>query len=333
MVRASLTRLYPQIRQVSKLKLAAAERKIAELQSQLKASQASHSKAVLALEKARNTKARKIQIGSSKRQRKSDIVEVILADVHGSKQNPAAVAAALADIKTLQPDRVVLLGDILDCGGFLAEHHTLAFVPEINDGGYEADIAAANAFLDALAQAAPGAETIFVAGNHEHRVERWILKQKLSRREDVDFLLRQFGAQHVLRLEERGIKYYPYGQINDGYSVRGWVEIDGLHFTHKVSNARGAAQAALQRTTGSIIFGDTHRQDYYPLSDQQGNIRAAWNTGCLCEPQPYYAQTRNTGWTHGYCVRFIDTKSQTWQMVQILIQKGRSMAGHIFNAK
>ena len=324
---------------MSQLGLTKASAQIAKLEAELKASRTAHAKAVLALENARKAKPKAPAIRKASAFKRGDIVEVILSDVHGSKQCPKAVAAALADIKMLNDslgvDRVILLGDILDVGGFLAEHHTLGFIPETSDGGYEADIAAANAFLNQLEKAAPTAagNVHYIAGNHEHRVDRWILRQKLARQEDINFLQRQFGAEHVLKLADRGISYYPYGQVNEGYSVRGWCNFDNLHFTHKVSNARNAAYSALGTTTGNIIFGDTHRQDYHPVSDQEGNLRAAWNTGCLCEPQPYYAQTRNTGWTHGYCVRFIDKAADSFQMIQILIDRGRSMAGHIFNRK
>lgn len=312
------------------LKSAAYEAEIAALKKELEQSTKGRDRALASLEKARATRARKPQAKRVLSPKKSDLVEVIFADLHGAKQDPAAVSAFLADLKVIKPDRIVMVGDILDCSGFLAAHHTMGYIADTEDS-YEDDIAAANAFLDAMDEIAPDAEVHYVAGNHEHRVERWAVNQKVANQKDIEMLHRTFSAENVLRTKERGYRYYPYGQVNEGHTVPNWILLDNLHFTHKVSLAKNAADAALGGTAGNICFGDTHRQDYKPTVLQDGTLRAAWNTGCLCKRQPSYCNTRPTGWTHGYCVRFIDRKTSNFQMIQILIEDGKSLAGHIFN--
>jgi hypothetical protein len=97
---------------------------------------------------------------------KGDFVEVIVSDIHGNKHDPAAFAAFESDLKSIKPNRVFLGGDIMDCGGFLAEHHTLGYVAETEDS-YEEDLAATNDILNRIQKAAPNAGVHYLEGNHE----------------------------------------------------------------------------------------------------------------------------------------------------------------------
>jgi len=81
-------------------------------------------------------------------------LRVIVPDSHGCFVDQSAASAMLADIAMLKPSSIILLGDHLDCGGFLAEHHTWGYVAE-TDYTFEDDCQATNPFLDALQSAAP----------------------------------------------------------------------------------------------------------------------------------------------------------------------------------
>ena len=57
-----------------------------------------------------------------------DKVRVCVGDVHGMRMDRAAVDAFLSDVKLLDPDEIVLGGDILECGGWLAKHQPIGFI-------------------------------------------------------------------------------------------------------------------------------------------------------------------------------------------------------------
>lgn len=97
---------------------------------------------------------------------KEDFVRIIVNDVHGSMMDREAVEAFLVDLKEWDPDEVVLNGDIIECGGFLAAHHTLGYVAQ-TEYTLQDDIAAGNWFLDEIQKAAPRAVIHFIEGNHE----------------------------------------------------------------------------------------------------------------------------------------------------------------------
>lgn len=259
---------------------------------------------------------------------KGDFVEVIVSDIHGNKHDPAAFAAFEADLKVINPNRVFLGGDIMDCGGFLAEHHTLGYVAETEDS-YEEDLAATNSILNRIQSAAKVADIHYQEGNHEFRVERWAVTQKLSHHKDVEMLRRTFCPEHRLGLAERGITYYRQGLVHPKCSIQGWVYMDNLFYVHKISNAVDAGRVAVNKTGANVAFFDTHRSAFSPKKMPGAGLIAAWNPGCLCKLQPLYANTNPTGWTHGYLVRFV-SRTGLFQMVNISIEKGVSFGQSMF---
>lgn len=267
--------------------------------------QLEHTRATLERTKA----ARRVKLPpprKSDRRKSTDIVRVIVPDTHGCKADSAAIAAFLADVKTLNPHHVVLLGDHVDCGGFLAQNHVMGYVAE-TAYSYEEDIEHANAFLDALRVAAPRAKIEYIEGNHERRVETWCVTQTLRHSKDSDRLRELYAPEFRLRLAERGIPYFRQGVFYDGNPVPGVIKRGKCFFFHGVSTSKNAVAATQSRIGGNCVFGHTHRAQS-EISRMVGTgIIGAWNPGCLCELQPLWQHTQPTNWTHGYAVQLIES--------------------------
>jgi hypothetical protein len=302
--------------------------RLAETQAQLEAERRAHAETVRTLERARTAGKKAVQVPrpSSPRAGKGDIVEVIFSDVHGNQVDPAAFSALLGDLKILRPDRIFIGGDFINCGGFLAEHHVLGYVSEADDS-YEDDMAVANKLLDAIMESSSCPDIHYLEGNHEWRVERWALTQRLAHHKDVELLRKTFCAEHVLRLRERGIRYYRQGHLHEGCDTPGWVKLDKMFYVHKISNSKDAADVALAKAGGNICYFDTHRASFKPKHIPGIGLVSAWNPGCLCKRQPLYANTRPTEWTHGYLVRFISRATGNFSMFNVTINAGESYAG------
>lgn len=301
---------------------------VGELQRQLAAERGAHAQALQALLAARTAGKRVVRapMPAAVDPCGREMIEAIFSDVHGHQHDPKAVSALLGDLKALNPHRIFIGGDFINCGGFLAEHHTLGYVAQ-QEESYEEDIRMSNALLDRIQAAAPLAEIHYLEGNHEWRVERWAVGQGLASYKDVEMLRRTFAPECVLRLAERGIRYYRQGHTHGGCVVPGWVKMDKLFYVHKLSNAADAAGVALGKTAGNVVFFDTHRATFKPTNLPGVGLISAWNPGCLCKRQPLYLNTNPSGWTHGYLVRFINRKSGAFQMVNITINEGRSYGG------
>ena len=200
-----------------------------------------------ALENA--TKARKTKVVPFVAPRKrtgSDVVRVIIPDTHGCLADQKAIAAMLADIKLLDPQEIILLGDHVDCGGFLAQHHVMGYVAETNYT-YEEDLAAAATFLDSLRLAAPNARIEYLEGNHERRVETWCVTQVLRHQKDAEGLRRLLAPEFRLRLKDRQPMPAPDLQLpRDREGVEDRLGIDG-------TTAQRAALGLERRRTGGLV--------------------------------------------------------------------------------
>lgn len=304
-----------------------------QLRRQLASERAAHAETLKALQGARRKRAG-LHTATTPRIVKShaqDLLEVTFADVHGNKHDPLAWHAFITDLKTINPHRIFIGGDLLDCGGFLAEHHALGYVADTEDS-YQEDVDVANRLLDQVQAAAPRAAIHYLEGNHEHRVERWALTQRLAHHKDVEHLRKTWAAENVLHLAERGIRYYAQGKIHPGCHVPGWIKMDRLYYCHKISNAADAARMALSKAGGNVVFFDTHRADFYTTNRPGTGLISAWNPGCLCKRQPLYCNTNPTGWTHGYLLRLISKTTGRFQMMHTAIDEGVSYGGLMLRA-
>lgn len=257
------------------------------------------------IERMENTRRAKIIAATPIRKRNSgDIVRVVVPDTHGAKVDHAAVSAMLADIKALDPQEIILLGDHVDCGGHLAQHHVMGYVAE-TAYSYEDDLAAANGFLDSLRSSAPHAKIEYILGNHESRVETWCVTQTLRHRHDSDGLRKLYAPEYRLNLKERGIACYRDSVCYDGLSIPGVIKRGKCYFFHGFSTAKNATAATLEKIAGNSVFGHTHRGQSTIMRKANVGVIGAWNPGCLCELQPLWQHTNPTEWTHGYGIQLV----------------------------
>lgn len=246
---------------------------------------------------------KKIPVASGK-PAKGSFVRLIIPDTHGAHVDLVAVGTMLGDIQHLKPKEIVWLGDHLDCGGFLAQHHTMGFVAE-TEIGFAEDVAAANQLLDQVAQSVGKVRQDYLEGNHEVRIERWCVTEALRKTKDAKFLLDRMGPEAVLHLKSRGIDYRKESETYDGLSVKGTIKRGECHFTHGVAHGVNAARAHLGAFGGNIVFGHVHREQTFSGETVAAAQMRAWCPGCLCKRRPYWHHTRPSGWTHGYAIQFV----------------------------
>lgn len=256
---------------------------------------------------------------------KAETVRVSFGDVHGMMMDRAAVNACLRDIKRMNPDEVVIGGDLVECGGWLAKHMPIGFVATC-DYSYQEDIGAASWFLDELQLAAPNAALHYIEGNHEDRVERWCVDQTMAHGRDAEFLRLAFAPSALLRLEERGIAYYRRTEIYGSGLPRGWIQLGKIFFTHSLAYSKNAAHDAAVKTAGNVVYFCTHREDTATVVFPGVGIVKAFNPGCLSQMQPIWKHSDPTSWSQGYGIDFI-ARSGNFLRVHVPIWRGESLAG------
>ena len=258
---------------------------------------------------------------------KDDFIRVIACDVHGSMMDRPAVEAFLADLKDWNPDEVVLNGDIIECGGFLAAHHTLGYVAQ-TAYSWQEDIAAGNWFLDEIQKAAPRAKIHYLFGNHESRTQRWIADQTMRHARDSEFLHSLLSPAVLLLLKERGVEFYDRSDYPIEGLPPGWIKLGKIFFVHELGGGKNAASAAVGRTAGNVVYAHTHVADVSTSVFPGVGLVTAWNPGCLCQRTPLWRNSNPTNWSHGYAVQFI-AKSGEFIHLQVPIWEGRSLAGDL----
>lgn len=248
---------------------------------------------------------------------------VIIPDSHGCLIDKPAASAFISDLKALAPREIVMLGDHLDCSGFLSAHGVLGFEDE-RGYTYEQDIEACNVFLDEIQKAAPGAEIHYLEGNHEHRVRKWCV-DKVPNQTDLPRMLRALHAEHVLGLPARGIRFYSWTQTHMGLRHPGTIKLGLCYFTHGLRRMpANGAKRLLERYGANVVFGHTHRRQAWAARTVRDESLGAWCPGCLCQLQATYQETDVSQWQHGYGVQFVRGASGEFQHLNVPIIDGRS---------
>ena len=258
---------------------------------------------------------------------KKSTIRVICNDMHGSHMDRPAVDAFLNDLTKWKPDEIVMNGDMIDCGGFLAAHHTIGYVAE-SAYTYQDDIAAGNWFLDEVQTRCPKAVIHYTEGNHESRVERYVMDQRISNKRDAVFLAELLAPSTLLRLAQRGIQYYRRSEVHLADHPPGWIKLGKIYFVHELGTSKNAASAAVTATAGNVVYAHTHRADTSTTILPGAGLIAAWNPGCLCQRTPLYRHSNPTGWSHGYAVQFVESDGDFLHL-NIPIWNGKSLAGNM----
>lgn len=262
--------------------------------------------------------------GHQKQSKGKAFLRVFIPDTHGSHIDKAAAKAFLSDLELLKPAQVIFMGDHLDCGGFLAQHHVLGTVPE-TETCFEDDVAAGNWFLDEVEKRTPGAKKKFIEGNHEARIEKWIVKATLGNPRNGQYFRRMFGPETVLSLESRGIDFIKRTKCYDGLKVPGTIDLGDCLARHGKNCGSTAAQREITRFGCNVAIAHTHRMLMASKETARG-VAYGWCFGCLCGLQPLWYDTDPTDWAHGYGVQVVKPGAG-FLTLQVPIIAGRSFLG------
>lgn len=213
----------------------------------------------------------------------------LIGDVHSpftDKQGWRVVLDSLADFKA---DTFVSLGDFMDC---LSVSHYSKSPDRAFSLKDEVEIAAA--MLDEIEERTPGARRIWISGNHEFRLERYL-------QDKAPELFNLIDIPKLLHLEERGWEYVPYKQS---------IQIGKLHLTHDVGSAgRYNAFKALDTFQAPVVTGHTHRLSYVVEGDATGGSQVSAQFGWLgdVEQVDYMHRVKaRRDWALGFGYGYID---------------------------
>jgi predicted phosphodiesterase len=193
----------------------------------------------------------------------------IVNDIHLGIHDKSAITTALTYFKKEKLDNLILNGDILDASS-ISRHPKTSGMPNFT---YEINLA--KTFLSNLQSDFPNVKIYFKEGNHEDRLQRYIME----RAEQLDGLV---DLETMLEFEKRNIHHVE--------SLR-YMSVNGIHVFHgheiQVSG-RNAVKRLYEKTAHSALMGHVHRVDHFVKKGTDEIYRDTYTVGCLCKLKQAY---------------------------------------------
>lgn len=225
---------------------------------------------------------------------------VVVGDLHIPFQDTKAVVLLLDFIQMLRPTGVHLIGDILDCdviGRFVSPSDRRSRLQEDFDLGYD--------FLKALRNLVPHAKIIYSEGNHEVRLQKYLM----GKAPELESL-RDLSVGRQLRLSDLDIRWKKYGRP---YPLGNLLLVHG-HVVRKHSAT--TAHAMVDAMGKSVLHGHTHRLGMYYTTTHSG-MHIGIENGCLCRSDLQYLDY-TPNWQLGWSVVTVGPSKAT-HVEQVLV--------------
>jgi predicted phosphodiesterase len=183
-----------------------------------------------------------------------------LPDAHRPYHDKIAWELFLLAISDWKPDILVCLGDLADC------YKVSSFSKDpTREYSFKEEIDNVLEGLDDL-DALGATRKIFVAGNHEHRLVRYLQEKAPELFEFIDI-------PKLLELEKRGWEYVPYKSA---------IQLGKLWITHDVGVAgRYSVFRAADTFQHPVVMAHTHRLVYVVEGNATGDTFPAVQFGWL----------------------------------------------------
>ena len=193
-------------------------------------------------------------------------------------------------IADLHPHGVILNGDVVDMYS-ISDFDKNPLTP----ASLGVEIAGARKLMLKLSKIVK--EGIWLGGNHEDRLRKWVWKNPsllskfpLKVRENI---VTELDIPSIFGISDYGFQWSPYG----AHHMLGKLMVTHGNMVSKHSGL--TARAHFDKYGTSILIGHTHRLGVYYKRDARG-VHGAWENGCLCKMTPEYAQYPN--WQQGFSV-------------------------------
>lgn len=214
-----------------------------------------------------------------------------ISDIHIPFHDERALTTALEYGLKHGANSIILGGDVLDNTSF-TRHPAPPTMKKARQHFEDT-----KTFLVALRENFKDANIIWLTGNHDAWMERYLMDNCAVLFDDPYFKLEQ-----RLGLEEVNIKYLPENQIA---MIGKLPAIHGHQIMRGIFAPVNAARGAFLKTGHSIIIGHTHKKSEHNAKDIMGKHIKCISVGCLCNLRMIYDPFNNQN-SHGFA--FIETE-------------------------
>jgi len=227
---------------------------------------------------------------------------IIIPDAHISDKVPKDYIAIKSFVKQFKPDKIIILGDYSDVASLSA--WDMDKKRKMEGRRFKKEMTTANRELDFLQECSN--DIIYLEGNHEFRVERYLDKSP-----EMEGLIE---IQENLRLKERGIKWVKFNDLH---------KVGDMFFTHGMYTNKYNASKHLQVLGCNICYGHQHSTQTALQNMAMQKPHMAYALGTLGNKKPDFMQNKPSSWINQFAVFYWDTKGGNFNLYPINVIKGR----------
>jgi hypothetical protein len=190
----------------------------------------------------------------------------IINDLHLLPNTPRPIVDLVLDaFEDIAIDRLVINGDLLD---FININLHGPKHPDVKST-LQDEILAGREFFEELRDRFPKIHIVFLYGNHEDRLDRFILK-------NAKVFWDICRLEVMLNLEALNVEFYEY---NHKYQL----ENTSLFIQHSPPSygVNGARTSLLTKLDENYIFGCSHREQHAAVTTGSGQVYRCWFNGWL----------------------------------------------------
>lgn len=207
---------------------------------------------------------------------------LILGDVHLPFHDRRTVELAIEEARRRGVVGVLLNGDILD------SHEVSDHARDRDALDYADEIQVGRQFLAWLRHRLPNARLLLKEGNHDHRVDRYVLANAPALAALEGITLPAF-----LKLADHGVEW-----VGDNRPVM-LGKLPVLH-GHEYRGGGGVnpARWLFLKAVSTAMCGHFHRTSEHHQRGLNQKSHGVWSVGCACYLHPRYARLNE--WNHGF---------------------------------
>lgn len=228
--------------------------------------------------------------------------------------------------KSAAIDQIILLGDLLDFFG-VSLHPKLPSAMSVR-ATIRDEIYQGNQFFDLLKKNFKGAQIVYLEGNHEQRLSRYIAQK-------CPDLFDLINIKDLLQLEKRGVKFVPFARHGSHQLFQ--VLNSSLYARHAPpSQGENCASETLKKKHCSLVFGHTHRAQSFTAKNLNGVEMSCYSLGCGIDfesPVFSYMDTDNWAKRFAFCRQFSNDEND-WLMDVVEVKNNTAFFdGHIYQSE
>ncbi|NBW19727.1 MAG: DNA-binding protein [Caulobacteraceae bacterium] len=232
----------------------------------------------------------------------------LMGDFHAPHHDRDLFEMTVRWVRDHKPERIIILGDLMDYGSTVSRHSKTGFEPSIQD-----NIESAYGILRALKSASPGTCITLLDGNHEARMQTALESRglvplaHLTRADDPVPVL---STRNLLRLDELEVETVDNPVKGGGYEFTETRVCDGLVARHghiAKTGAGASVRTHVERLSRSIVIGHVHRLAVIRVTQWPDGVErqlVGVEAGCMAEIKDGlgYASAGAADWQQGFAV-------------------------------